>query len=209
MSGWFSWVLRAAALARLETWHREHPGTQGLGERQILTGSGLAMAPEIQAAVSADLVREGALVKTELGLRLPTHQAHLAPADARLWERIDVELAEAGSKPLAAREIAQATGLELRRIEVLLTQAARLGLVHYISKSRVTRPEDLRRLAGIVEQIAMSSGDGAVSVAELRDASGIGRNMSVEIMEYFDKQRFTQRFGDRHRVLKPAEKLFH
>ncbi len=204
--GWQA--VRAAALVRLERWHSEHPGAQGVDEYQILHGSGIAMSPEIQAVVAAELAREGALVKTELGLRLPTHQARLASADARLWERIEEALTEAGSKPLAARDLALSTGLEPRRIEVLLTQAARLGLVHYVSKSRVARPEELLRLAGIVERIAQSTSDGTVSVAELRDASGIGRNMSVEILEYFDKKRFTQRIGDRHRVIKAAGNIF-
>ncbi len=198
----------AAARARLERWHKEHPGAHGVGERQILTGTGIAMAPEVQEAVAAELVREGALVKTELGLRLPTHQARLAPADAVLWGRVEAELTKAAARPLAARDLSLATGLDLRRVEMLLKQAARLDLVRYVSKSRVARPEDLQRLAGMVERIATTADDGAVSVAELRDASGIGRNMSVEVMEYFEKQRFTQRVGDRYRVVRPAEKLF-
>lgn len=201
-------AVRAAVIGRFEAWHADNPVGQGIGERRILAGSGMAIPPEAQAAVAAELVREGVLVRTELGLRLRSHQARLAPADALLWERIEAELAGSAGRPVTARDLASATGLDQRRVEVLLSQVARLGRVHYVSKLRIARTEDLLRFAGIVERIAAQSGDGTVSVAELRDASGIGRNMSVEVLEFFDKQRFTQRTGDRHRVVKAAESLF-
>jgi selenocysteine-specific elongation factor len=199
--------VRAAVLERLDAWHKDNPGAQGIGDRRILSGSGLAMAPQVQAAVAAELVREGVLVRTDLGLRLPTHQASLAPADARLWDRLDAQFVDAQARPLTSRDLAVTTGLDLRRIEALLTQASRLGLVHYVSKFRVARTEDLLGLARIAERIA-AAGNGSISVAELRDASGIGRNMCVEVLEFFDKQRFTRRVGDRHSVVKPAESLF-
>jgi selenocysteine-specific elongation factor len=205
-SGWHS--LRAAALARLERWHRENPGAQGVAETHLFTGTGHSLASHVQSAISAELVREGALVRTEFGLRLPTHQARLDPADALLWQTLDAAFEDAALRPLTVRELVEASGLEPRRIEGFLTRAGRLGLIHYVSKNRVARTDDLRRLAGIVEQLAQSSDDGLVGVALLRDASGIGRNMSVEIMEFFDKQRFTQRVGNFHRVVKSADSLF-
>jgi selenocysteine-specific elongation factor len=201
-------AVRARALARLEDWHKEHPGSEGLAATDILAGKDGAPPADVQRAVAGELVREGALAKTEFGLRLAAHQARLAPADATLWETVGRAFDAASLRPLTVRELAEASGLEQRRTEALLTRIGRLGLVHYVSKTRVARTDDLQRLAHMVEEIARSTDDSMVGVAQLRDASGIGRNMSVEVMEFFDKQRFTQRIGDRHRVVKPAESLF-
>ena len=44
--------------------------------------------------------------------------------------------------------------------------------------------------------------DGVFSVADFRDASGIGRNAVVEILEYFDKVGVTRRHGQVRIVLR-------
>jgi selenocysteine-specific elongation factor len=205
-SAWQS--VRARVFARLEAWHEENPGSEGVAGNDIIAGSEGIPPAAVQLAIAGELVREGTLIKTEFGLRLATHQARLAPADARLWEAINRAFDAAAPRPLTVRELAEASSLDQRRAEAFLTRAARLGLIHYVSKTRLARTNDLRQLAQVVEQIARSTNDATVGVAQLRDASGIGRNMSVEIMEFFDKQHFTQRVGDRHRVVKPADSLF-
>ena len=34
------------------------------------------------------------------------------------------------------------------------------------------------------------------TAAQFRDASGAGRNLSIEILEFFDRVKFTRRLGD-------------
>jgi selenocysteine-specific elongation factor len=47
-----------------------------------------------------------------------------------------------------------------------------------------------------------------VTAAGFRDRSQIGRNFSIEVLEYFDRIKFTQRVGDAHKVLRPAGEAF-
>ena len=37
------------------------------------------------------------------------------------------------------------------------------------------------------------------TVRQFRDASGVGRNVVIEVLEYFDSRGFTQRIGDTRR----------
>jgi selenocysteine-specific elongation factor len=37
---------------------------------------------------------------------------------------------------------------------------------------------------------------GTLTAAAFRDRSGIGRNVTIEVLEYFDRIRFTRRVGD-------------
>ena len=46
------------------------------------------------------------------------------------------------------------------------------------------------------------------SVKEFRDRSGIGRNLAIEILEFFDKSGFTWRGGDTRKVLKSVFEVF-
>ena len=54
----------------------------------------------------------------------------------------------------------------------------------------------LRELEAIARRTAEAAVDGTLGVREFRDASGIGRNMAIEVLEYFDKIGLTARRGD-------------
>ena len=76
------------------------------------------------------------------------------------------------------------------------------------TKNRYYLPASLRGLADSLEQAAAESPDGTVSAASFRDKAGIGRNLSIEVLEYFDKVRFTRRIGNERKILRPAEEVF-
>ncbi|TAK82418.1 MAG: hypothetical protein EPO20_22310 [Betaproteobacteria bacterium] len=37
-----------------------------------------------------------------------------------------------------------------------------------------------------------------ITAADFRDRSGIGRNLAIEVLEYFDRIKFTRHVGDAH-----------
>jgi selenocysteine-specific elongation factor len=41
------------------------------------------------------------------------------------------------------------------------------------------------------------------TVKQYRDQTGIGRNLSIEILEYFDRQGVTRRIGDVRQIMRP------
>jgi selenocysteine-specific elongation factor len=41
------------------------------------------------------------------------------------------------------------------------------------------------------------------TVQQYRDQTGIGRNLSIEILEYFDRQGITRRIGDVRQIMRP------
>ncbi len=199
--------LVAATVRRLQDWHDRSPGSMGLADQQALAGTGHKVASHAAAAVIAAMVMDGALLRTEFGVRLPSHQARLDPVDAKLWSVVGPVLADAGLRPMSVREIAEATSIDWKRIDAFLVRAGRLRLVYRISNNRISTPAALQSLGEVAMRLAEESSDGLVSVAQFRDASGIGRNMSVELLEFFDKQRLTQRVGDRRKILQPIGKV--
>jgi selenocysteine-specific elongation factor len=71
-----------------------------------------------------------------------------------------------------------------------------------VSKNRFFLPAALGRL----QQMAMEEAHarGTIAAAAFRDRSGIGRNLTIEVLEYFDRIKFTRRIGDAHVLVRAA-----
>jgi selenocysteine-specific elongation factor len=56
--------------------------------------------------------------------------------------------------------------------------------------------------------LAESSPEGRFTAAEFKDRSGIGRNLTIEVLEYLDRVGVTRRDGDARTVLRSAAAVF-
>jgi selenocysteine-specific elongation factor len=198
-SGWrFSdahWrALRDRVLANIAAWHARLPDSVGPPEDRI--ADGLRLPREILIKLADELAREGLVVREALGVRLPSHRVELSPADSALWKKIVSLLEKSALRPPPIAELASLCHTDPKKLEAALSRAARLGLAVRVSKNRFFLPVALGRL----QQIAMEEAHarGAIAAAAFRDRSGIGRNLTVEVLEYFDRIKFTRRVGDAH-----------
>ncbi len=201
-------ALRTAVLEALAAFHRNSPDVVGPGENRILAGTGIRLPADAAVAIAAELVREGAIVKEGMGVHLPEYRPALQGPDAANWRKIEPLLLEGGLRPPVVVEIAREIGSEPRKVESLLVRAGRHGMVVRISKNRFYPPASLRSLGEIAERVAADAPDGMVTAAAFRDASDIGRNLTIEVLEFFDKVKFTRRAGDGHEVIRPAADAF-
>ena len=196
-SGWrFSdahWkALRGQALKHLADWHARFPDAVGPAEDRIAKG----LAREALGALVDELAREGTIVREALGVRLASHRVELSPADLALWKKIEPQLA--ALRPPSLAELAALINTDVRNIDGVLSRAARLGMVVRVSKTRFFLPSFVKRLERMAEDAA---GNGkAITAAAFRDRSGIGRNLAIEVLEYFDRIKFTRRVGDAHLI---------
>ena len=69
-------------------------------------------------------------------------------------------------------------------------------------------PSMVRRLAGTAEQLAAEAAAQKFTVRMFRDATALGRNLTIEVLEFFDRSGFTRRVGDERMVLKPVADAF-
>ena len=143
------------------------------------------------------VVREGAL------WRLPEHRPRLTASDERLWERLRPLLVVEHLRPPRVRELAAALSLE--PVERLLRRAERLGRVARVADNRYFLPETLMCLTEIAGELAAASPEGRFTAATFKDRSGVGRNLSIQILEYLDRMGVTRRQDDARIVLRGAE----
>ena len=189
----------------LAAWHQTQPDALG-PSRPVLVTQLRGEAPEaaLDAALS-ELAAAGRAVRQGPAWRLPEHQPRLTRADGKLWERVYPLLAADDLRPPRVRELAATLGLEPEAVDRFLARAERLGRVARVADNRFFRPETLARLAEIARGLAESSPEGTFTAATFKDRSGIGRNLTIRILEYLDKMGATRRMGDARIALRGGE----
>ena len=197
----------AQALARtlaLPTTLPPQPPTQALlaGDmlaRSARTSGDPALSALLLRAALAALVEQGKLKRDGLRHRLPQHQPTLTETDAALLARVVAQLQPAGLRPPIVGELAKALGLAVPDLlEFLIGMAAR-GLLVRVAANRFYLPETVPSLAAHAQALSAENPALGCTAAAYRDRTGIGRNLSVQVLEFLDRAGLTRFDGERHR----------
>ena len=200
--------LKSAVEAALGRWHESNADAVGPTEANLRSAMEPRIAVGLLKLAIPYLERDGVLVREGARVQLPGHRPRMSAADEALWRGLETLLEEGGTRPPLIGEIAERTGMDTRRIATFLGRAAKLGLVVGAAKNRYFTPAALRSLAESLEAAAEDSAAGTVTAASFRDKAGIGRNLAIEVLEHFDKIRFTRRSGNERKILRPAGEVF-
>jgi selenocysteine-specific elongation factor len=199
LRGWQA--LQERALALVAAWHAQHPDSLGIAE-SLVAGQlrGMALPPLARAALRA-LPERGALARDGLLLRLPSHRAELGAQDGALLARVAALLEPAGLRPPIVGELAAALGMERAALMAFLERVSRLGYLERIAPNRYFLPATVAALAAIAAALAQESALGEFDAASFRNRSGIGRNLTVEVLEYMDRAGHTRYANGRRRMV--------
>jgi selenocysteine-specific elongation factor len=192
--------IRQATLDALADWLSSNTGSQGATERQLrhaLTDHSL-QEPVFNGVLDS-LVEDRLLVRTGSRYAIPGHQAEMTPAEQNFWTRVEPLLTENLTRPPVMHDIAKQTGLPAGAVEKLLGRYVELGLLERPASNRFFIPEGIRVLAASAVEAAKGA-SGEFTVKEFRDLTGIGRNLCIEILEYFDRRGVTVRIGDKRKL---------
>ena len=201
-------ALRDAVLAALAGWHAQHPDSPGPDPERLRRMLAERPPRPLFEGLLAEMLRSGAVRRDGGSLRLPGHSVAMSDADAALWARVAPLLQQGGLRPPRVREIAEALGIGHEPVEALLRRAARIGLVLPVADNRFFPPEAVAALARLAETLAGEAADGRFTAAAFKDRSGIGRNVTIELLEFFDRRGFTRREGESRRIRQPAAEAF-
>jgi selenocysteine-specific elongation factor len=194
--------LKAAAEDVLAGHHTAHPEFAGMAPDALR----LAMTPRLSkpafAALLAMLGETQAVVVQAGAVRLPTHSSSFGTADQRLWERILGLIEEQRFRPPQVREMAEALGQPVANVRRLAKTMARLGTVVEVATDRFFLRTALIELGERAARLSAQNPTRLFTAAEFRDAAGCGRNVGIQILEYFDRQGLTLRKGDERSVVK-------
>jgi selenocysteine-specific elongation factor len=168
---------------------------------------GTAPEPALDAALAA-AIEAGHVVRDGAVLRLPQHRPQLGRDDERLWQRVEPLLAVDDLRPPRVRELAEALGIEPEATARHLKRFERFGRVAPVAANRYFLPGTVARLADLARELADDDPEGSFIAASFKDRSGVGRNLTIEILEYLDRIGVTRRVGDRRIVLRGGDAAF-
>ena len=77
-----------------------------------------------------------------------------------------------------------------------------------ISEKRYFLPKTILKCANIIEKIASENNKGLVDLSLFRNETKISRNVSIELLEFFDKKLFTKRSGNGRIVNSDPSNIF-
>jgi selenocysteine-specific elongation factor len=153
----------------------------------------------LHAALAA-AVASGSLLRDGLSHRRPGHRPVLASDDAALLDRVTPLLLAGGLRPPIHGDLALQLALPLPALQAGLARLVERGLLVAVAPNRVYLPEVVAQLAAEARALAAASPDGAYDAAAYRDRTGIGRNLTVQVIEFLDRAGITRFDGKRHRL---------
>ena len=163
------------------------------------------LAPQLPAEAYQSLVRELADErKLEIAsnvVRLPGHDATSNPEDQRMWQLVLPALQAAGFTPPPVPELAAALKLKDVTLKDFLHRKSRSGDVMRVPPDRFYPRATLATLAATAHALARANPNG-FTAAQYRDATGVGRSLAIEILEFLDTLAITQRIGDARKARK-------
>ena len=197
---WQAW--RERVLAALDQWHAEQPDSPGPTEAALharLGGHGADRSRAVLRACLAALGETGEVVRAGLRHRRASHRVELSEADQALLAQVLARLRPAGLRPPIVGELAGALGLPLPALTEFLGRMTRHGLLVRVAPNRWYLPETVAELAAQARALAAESPDGRYDAAAYRDRTGIGRNLTIQVLEFLDREGITRFDGTRHR----------
>ena len=183
---------------KLADHHRRHPDSPGLTAEEICSGD--TTERHTGRLALAWLVEHGSL-RVESGRYADAkHQAAIPANVTRLFE--DVRTLLDSVQPPSLGDLAKRLGRPFPVFEREMRALTAFNLAVRVSDTRYFLPDRLLELAELAKRLNARA---PFTVRQFRDASGVGRNVVIEVLEYFDGRGFTQRIGDTRRVVGDAQ----
>ena len=188
-STWKAW--QDAVLAAITSLLESDSTRTGVRENELPASVPKPYRPEILR----QLMSSKRLAQTGGAYHPPRHAAVLSPAQQGLLQRL-TPLLEV-TQPPSVGDLAKVFGRVPTQMARELEALAKPGALIRVSDNRYFLPAAVDALAAVVAEL---SAKGPFDARTFRDASGIGRNAAIELLEYFDHLGYTRRQGDQRKV---------
>jgi len=154
--------------------------------------------PDIRRSVLAELLQEQRIEQAGGLYRMPSEDDSL-PADLQtLWSTLEPVLDHMQAP--SSGDLAKQLNQPLTALEKQLIALTKYGKLIHLGAHRFYLPARLQSIADIVRDMVESNG--SMTVKDFRDRTGIGRNVAIEVLEYFDGKGFTRRQGNERVILR-------
>ena len=183
----------------LSVYHKEHRSQMGMSLAQL--ANHLKCDHETVQFVLACGIEDGLFQSRAGKYSLKSHSVDHPTYNKQLFERISPMIDV--KQPPTTGDVARALKMPLRMLETELKRMASAKVLVEITPKRYFTKSRVNELAKLALNLNEKH---PFTVREFRDESGIGRMPVIDILEYFDRQRFTKRREDVRTVIGPIER---
>jgi selenocysteine-specific elongation factor len=191
-------TLKFSLLEQLAHFHQQEPDQMGPDRDRLRRFSALNVDRPTFISLLEELREAGSISASGPWLHLPDHQVRLSADDEALWQRLQPLFEQAGFDPPWVRDAAQKLDQDDASVRLLLRKLARQGVLHQVVRDLFVTDITLRQMAAVLLRLAEENSQ--IQVTAFRDALGLGRKRSIQILEYFDRLGLTRRLGDHRQI---------
>ncbi|TPE47485.1 selenocysteine-specific translation elongation factor [Amaricoccus solimangrovi] len=191
---------RAEIVAAVKTYHRDHPEANGLPIAELDAHLATPLSPAARQALRREMVDRREIASGGSYARMPGHIPARGNADVALWHKVLAAADARGGKPFTTAEIAKEIDLPETETRGLFARMRGTGDIWRVGAERMLPRAEVARLADVAASLTERKGEAGFTAADMRDAAGIGRNLVIEVLEFFDRVGVTRRRGDARAV---------
>jgi len=195
---------RTRLVDTLAAFHARMPDEPGLaaGSLRRVAFAGTPVPHALWSGLLDMLLREGALERHGGWLRLPGQTIVFSDAEQTLAARLLPRVVAGAFDPPWVRDHATALDAPEEQVRHLLRKLARQGTVHQVVRDLFYDNDAIETLARMFGTLASH---GRVEVIAYRDATGLGRKRTIQILEFFDRAGYTRRVANARMVRPDSE----
>ena len=206
LSGQRAAALKEAILRILAQSHAERPESGGMTAREVGKALASALSAEPLAALLRELASDQAIEFAGPLVRLPGHRPSFSAAEAAQWQAMLDWLEDSPPRTVTPAELAQELGDGESALRAMLFRRRIAGDLWAITDSRFMLPAHVDALAASAALLALRHPEG-FTAAQFRDATGLGRNHVIRLLEFFDRVGVSKRCGERRIMLADWQSL--
>lgn len=193
-------ALKDAVLRVLAQWHAERPEAGGMTAREIGRTLQAAISAEPLGAILRELADGAAIEFAGPLVRLPGHRPNFAAAETAQWQAMLDWLEGGPPRTVTPAEVAEALGEGRSALRAMLLRRRMAGDLWAITDGRFMLPAHVAALATSAAVLALRYPTG-FTAAQFRDATGLGRNHVIRLLEFFDRIGASRRRGEARLML--------
>ena len=186
--------LAAEALEILAAFHKDNPLRRGLGIEELRSKYPRYLGAKLVVFTLEKLQEEGKVAVEGEFVRLSDFSATLSVEDGELREKLTGYIFERGYEAPTLENVAEALGEEAKALKPVLE--------YLVGEDIFVRTKegfffDKRVMDGFISKVIdLIAERGEVSVADIKELTGLTRKYTIPLLEYLDTNRITTRKGD-------------
>ncbi|KQQ31876.1 translation elongation factor [Duganella sp. Leaf126] len=187
-------ALEARILAALAQFHERAPDDAGPELWRLKRIVAPEMEDRLWSRLTEQLLADGRIAQRGRSLHLPQHSVELSADEQALAAPLLAALLAGRYDPPWVRDLARTHAMPEADVRRLLRKLARSDELSQIVPDLFYHPQPLAELAHLLAALPEAQ------AAAFRDATGLGRKRSIQIMEFFNRVGYTRRVGNIHMV---------